>query len=781
MSAEQPRFCMGCGTQLAPDVKFCTACGTPAGSAPASPSPSPESPAPAPAPADYPVYTQPGPPQVVQQNVPQGGPVVSASTYTLPTPQPATQRETPATRGTQSGAGTQSGGGTGSASGYFIGPYRLIRELGRGGMGVVFLAVRDDGAFRKNVAIKLLLRDQVNDEFILRFKQERQVLAALDHPNIARILDGGDAPDGMPYYVMEYVEGLPLDEYCDQKRLSVSWRIRTFQQVCRAVEYLHQNSILHRDLKPSNILVSNDGAVKLLDFGIAKVVGAAAAFGNPELTTSAQGRPMTPTYASPEQISGVALQKTSDVYSLGAILYRLLTGRLPYEGVDDKLAKLFTRQDPAPPSANIREDLRAGDTTAKLRKSMTGELDSIVLMSMRFDPKDRYQSAAEFADDLQRYLDGQPVVAHHASAMKRSFRALRRRGALVAAVAILVLLGGAGAWEWRRIESQKTEVASREARLRGLLDQLEARLDAPASNAVPDRAQDVKTLRTAFQTDFPVVAAGTAPKPERDALLGRGVRYLDRVHAASSAPALDSEVATAYQQFGLLQENTMDAKSGDSKSGGRQAAAQTYQKASEVLVSLSAANPDDAKAKEQLAMVNERIVALGGQPAAIPASPAAAPPEETAPAAVVEPVKPAAPPPRQTQIRVEPPPVAPPPRPAPPVAPPQQTVQVPAVAPPPPPPAAPRLSNAVRAELDDKLTSATAKAQMAEQSIEPLRQDLARRGQLLNPDTQSAMLQMRARLAKAKSDIAAGDAAAAQEDLAAAEAFATKVLRAVGR
>ncbi|MGH9645521.1 MAG: serine/threonine protein kinase, partial [Bryobacteraceae bacterium] len=254
----------------------------------------------------------------------------------------------------------------------------MVRELGRGGMGVVYLAMRDDGTFRKNVAIKLLLREAVSEEFVLRFKQERQVLAALDHPNIARILDGGDTADGMPYYVMEYVEGLPLDEYCDQKGLSVTGRIRIFQQVCGAVEYLHQNSIVHRDLKPSNILVSNDGNVKLLDFGIAKLMGAAA-FANPNLT-SAMGSPMTPTYASPEQISGVTLQKTSDVYSLGAILYRMLTGRLPYEGVDEKLAKLFTRQAPPAPSGNIRQDLRAGgDTTPGLRRVMLGEIDTIVL------------------------------------------------------------------------------------------------------------------------------------------------------------------------------------------------------------------------------------------------------------------------------------------------------------------------------------------------------------------------------------------------------------------
>ncbi len=641
-------------------------------------------------------------------------------------------------------------------------------------MGVVYLAMRDDGTFRKNVALKLLLREAVSEEFVLRFKQERQVLAALDHPNIARILDGGDTPDGMPYYVMEYVEGLPLDEYCDQKGLAVTGRLRIFQQVCGAVEYLHQNSIVHRDLKPGNILVSNDGTVKLLDFGIAKLLGAAA-LANPSLT-SAMGSPMTPTYASPEQISGVTLQKTSDVYSMGAILYRLLTGRLPYEGVDDKLAKLFTRQAPPPPSGNIRQDLRAGgDTTAGLRRVLLGEIDSIVLKSLEFDPKNRYQSAAELRDDLQRFLDGQPVLAHHTSAANRSFKLLKRKRAMIAVLVAFIALAGFGAWQWRRVEIQKTDVAARETHLRALLDQVEAHLGQPAtadqpvtSEQLSQRSQDVQQVRTAFATDFPVVAAAKAgPNSTRDALLDRGVRYLDRAHATPARNAnLDSEVAAAYQQFGILQENTEDPKA-----GGREAAVQTYQKASAVLVTLAAENPDDGQARERLEMVNQRIVALGGQAVStVPAEtappvPDVAPPEpEKAPVPVAAP-KP--PPPTKLAppvVKSQPPPVAAPVAVAPPAAP------VPA-----------GLSAAVRADLNDRMINATARVQSAEQAIQPLQQSLASRGQILNSDTQSAMVQMRGRLAKAKAEIAAGDASAARDDLAAAEAFAARVLRTAGR
>ena len=223
-------------------------------------------------------------------------------------------------------------------------------------MGVVFLALRDDGAFRKNVALKLLLHEQVSPEFIQRFKQERQVLAAMDHANIARILDGGDAPNGMPFYVMEFVDGLPVDDHCNTHRLGLTQRIKIFQQMCQAVHYLHQNSIIHRDLKPSNILVSNDGVVKLLDFGIAKMVGAAA-YSNPDVT-GVQGPPLTPNYASPEQVQGQTLQRPSDIHSLGIILYQLLTGRLPYENWEAKLAGFATRREPSPPSSNIREDLK---------------------------------------------------------------------------------------------------------------------------------------------------------------------------------------------------------------------------------------------------------------------------------------------------------------------------------------------------------------------------------------------------------------------------------------
>ena len=639
-----------------------------------------------------------------------------------------------------------------------IGAYRVLRELGRGGMGVVYLAVRDDGTFRKNVALKLLLREHVNEEFVLRFKQERQVLAALDHPNIARILDGGDAPDGMPYYVMEYVEGLPLDQYCDKQRLSLTGRIQTFQQVCQAVDYLHSNSIVHRDLKPSNILVSADGVVKLLDFGIAKVMSIVSF--SPELTTTPHGSPMTPTYASPEQIMGAQLQKTSDIYSLGAILYGLVTGRSPYQGLDDKLAKLATRQEPPPPSSNIREDLQATQSTAQLKRAMMGELDSIILMALRVDPRERYQSCADFASDLQKFMNGEPVMAHHASAARRSMRVLKRKAAAIAVLAGFLILGGFGAWQWRRFEVQKQEVASREAEIRRTLDSLEERLDKGITGPdhPEDQAKDLQRLQSVFGPQFAAVAADAKKPRRRDDLLDRGVAYLDRVKSTAPAqasldPNLGVQIADAYQAIAVLQENVAEK---------HDAGLKTYQKAAAVLTNVSVQNPDDPRARESLAKLNQKIKTMGGTV------------EDTPPPAAV-----VAPPPEPAPVVVRPAPVQ---------RPPVNTVQTPpppapAPEPPPPAPAAtkPGPSSAERAEVEDKLIEATSKVQIADQTIEPIRQSLQRSGQALNPDTQSAINLMHANLERAKRDIAAGNLASAKESLGAADALAAKVLRAVGR
>lgn len=304
-----------------------------------------------------------------------------------------------------------------------IGPYRVLRELGKGGMGVVYLAVRDDGAFRKNVAIKLLRGDAVTPEFVERFRNERQVLANFDHPNIARILDGGDTTDAMPFYVMEYVEGRPIDRHCDEDKLSLNDRLKLFQKLCGALQYLHQNNVIHRDLKPGNILVSTEGVVKLLDFGIAKQLGPQSL----ELTT-ADGTPLTPAYASPEQFTGRA-DARSDIYTLGVILYLMLTGKLP----DQATAK--------PPSESVREDYqRTQETTKQLKKRMMGDLDMVVLKAMHRESRMRYGSAQELSEDLDRFMNGQPVLARPRQGVSP------KTLGMVAAGLLLVAVGGGAAW-----------------------------------------------------------------------------------------------------------------------------------------------------------------------------------------------------------------------------------------------------------------------------------------------------------------------------------------------
>ena len=312
-----------------------------------------------------------------------------------------------------------------------IGVYRLEEEVGRGGMGAVFRASRVDGEFDQIVAIKLIKRGMDTDLILKRFRNERQILAALSHPNIAFFIGGGTTRDGLPYFVMEYVDGLPLYAYCDQHQLTLKERLEIFRQICWAVSAAHTIKVIHRDLKPSNILVKSDGKPKLLDFGIAKVL-------DPELMvteidpTATERRVMTPEYASPEQISGDPVTAASDIYSLGVILYELLTGHRPYvlrRQLPEETARTIREDQPLPPSACLTRDdnlirtaaasqidlssvlAARGSSLESLRRELTGNLDKIVLKALRKSPADRYQSARDLADDITNYLEGRNVNA----------------------------------------------------------------------------------------------------------------------------------------------------------------------------------------------------------------------------------------------------------------------------------------------------------------------------------------------------------------------------------
>jgi serine/threonine protein kinase/TolB-like protein/Tfp pilus assembly protein PilF len=340
-----------------------------------------------------------------------------------------------------------------------IGAYRIVREIGRGGMSVVYLGERDDGAFDQRAALKLIKPGADSEEVLRRFEQERQILASLSHPAIARLFDGGSTESGRPYFVMEFVAGQPIDAYCRDHDCTIEERLELCISVCAAVQHAHASNVVHRDLKPSNILVSDDGHVKLLDFGIAKALDPET-LPNAAPATKLALRPLTPEYASPEQVRGDPVTEASDVYQLGVLLYLLLTDRMPYrlEGEStESLARAICEQTPLPPSTQVtqraesRPQALPPDATApglrRLGRRLRGDLDTIVLMSLRKEPQRRYADAAALAADLRRYLAGQPVEARRDSLVYRVRKRLRRHVAMVlaaasAAVAATILVVG---------------------------------------------------------------------------------------------------------------------------------------------------------------------------------------------------------------------------------------------------------------------------------------------------------------------------------------------------
>ena len=475
-----------------------------------------------------------------------------------------------------------------------IGAYRLIREAGRGGMGTVFLAERADDQYRKQVALKLVRRGMENEHSIRRFIEERQILASMEHPDIARLLDGGVTDDGLPYYVMEFVEGAPIDRYCDERRLTVDERLVLFCRVCEAVQYAHRALVVHRDLKPSNILVTADGGVKLLDFGIAKLL---AVDPTEALSTTADGmRVMTPECASPEQVRGDPISTASDVYSLGVLLCGLLCGHHPYRvfGLPPhEVARTILEVEPEPPSVAVmrvedaafgsgemitpeRVAAARGTTPDKLRRRLTGDLDVVTLKALEKDPARRYKSAEQLEGDLRRHLEGRPILARRGSVSYRMLKFARRNRIWVAAVALaaISLLGGTGAatWQSRRAMHQAQLAAAERDRARveaAKSERVSAFLVGLFRAASPYEAGgDTVTARMLLDRGASRVRAELAAEPEVQAammhVMGKAYAELELYDDAQSLleravaerrkllGAEHPDVATSVNELGLV-------------------------------------------------------------------------------------------------------------------------------------------------------------------------------------------------------------------------------------
>ena len=420
-----------------------------------------------------------------------------------------------------------------------LGAFRLVSLIAQGGMGQVYLAERADGQYEQQVAIKLMREGQFDPTFVDRFKAERQILASLDHPNLAKVLDGGITEEGVPYFVMERVVGAPIDVYAQRQGLDVPARLKLFRTVCAVVHYAHQKGVVHRDLKPANILVTDEGAVKLVDFGIAKRLNLP---GDVEVATATRQRVMTLAYASPEQVLGQQVTPTSDVYSLGVVLHRLLTETSPYAGgtasSDFALSQAICHDEPVPPSMAVPGN-RA------LRQRLKGDLDAVVLMALRKQSVRRYASAEQLSDDLFRHLEGLPVQARRGAWSYRAGRfVLRHRAAMGAAlVANLAVVAGLGLAAYEGIEAKRQKERAEEhfASVRALANML-----------VFDVHQAIEQL--------------PGSTPARQLIVKNALTYLERLGAEAQGDAqLKVELATGYRQIGDIQGGPMASNLGDPK------------------------------------------------------------------------------------------------------------------------------------------------------------------------------------------------------------------------
>jgi non-specific serine/threonine protein kinase/serine/threonine-protein kinase len=470
-----------------------------------------------------------------------------------------------------------------------IGPYQIIREIGRGGMGTVYLATRADEIFDRQVALKLIKRGMDSDSIIKRFVMERQILANLDHPNIARLIDGGTTEDSLPYFVMEHIEGKTITRYCDELKLNTLARLKLFAQVCAAVQFAHRNLIVHRDLKPSNIIVTESGTVKLLDFGIAKFLSSHG----PTEASATIGRVLTPEYASPEELRGLPVTTSSDVYSLGVVLYELLSGHRPFNFESrspEDVARAITVSQPIKPSVVITriDATNPADETEgvsrtpeaishtrdgsveKLRRRLAGDLDNVLLKALRKEPERRYASVQDFSEDLRRHLEGLPVIARPDTLSYRSGKFIKRHlaGVAAAAIVVLILLSATIITAWQaRIARQERAKAER-------------------------RFKDLRNLANSFLFDFhDSIADLNGATKAREMVVKKAQEYLDILSLeAGEDHELLWELSTAYLKLGDVQ-----GRPGFSRTGDTSAALRSYEQSLELrrrLVGLEPNNPE---------------------------------------------------------------------------------------------------------------------------------------------------------------------------------------------
>jgi len=541
---------------------------------PPAPAPAAAAPTPAAPPPEVPIVAAVTPVETPSEPEPQ------TSEPTRIAPQPAAPTPAESTRAVP--ASTQWRPGQ-SMVGRRIGPYQLLHSIGKGGMGSVYAAARADQEYKKIVAIKLVTSGMGTEDMLRRFRNERQVLAGLDHPCIARLLDGGSTEDGLPYLVMEFVEGLPIDRYCESHHLSLTERLKLFQKVCSAVQYAHQNLVVHRDIKPSNILIGTNGEPKLLDFGIARLMTAEFSAEDIELSRG-EAQPMTLRYASPEQVRDEPITTESDIYSMGVLLYELVAGAHPFQDAltsRKEIEQAILTREPENPSAVVlrraetqSQDKKLHRESVKLARQLRGEIDPVLTMALAKQPRGRYPSAESFSMDITRYLNGFPVSPRRDEVAYRARKSIRRHSlSFVAAALVGIALIASSVVSYRSMQTA----------------------DA--------RFNDVHNLADFMLSKFDsAMRAGTTEA--RSMFVTEALKYLGGLAKSAKGDAkLEQELIDGYLKVGDLQGNPYYPNLRDMP-----AAKVSYNKALRVAESLSAKNPGDSRARLGVARANVKLL-----------------------------------------------------------------------------------------------------------------------------------------------------------------------------